>query len=161
MTYNASSKLELSFPSDREVTMTRHFNAPRQLVFEACSKPEHMKQWFGPRGWTLVVCEMDMRPGGKYRWVLRGPDGTEMGMGGVCHSVTPPETWTVTEVFDDWPDHESIVTGVLEEHDGVTTLRTTVRYPSADVRDAVIASGMADGAGSSYDRLEEYLQASA
>lgn len=145
-------------PSDREIVMTRVFDAPRALVFDAYTNPEHLPHWFGPRGWTLPVCEIDLRPGGAWRFILRGPDGTEMGMRGVYQEIAPPERLVSTESFDDYPG-ETLNTLILSEEDGKTTYTVTVLYPSKEVRDAVLASGMQEGASESFDRLAEYLKA--
>jgi len=149
--------LKVTTPSDREVVMTRVFDAPRRLVFEAFSKPELLKRWFGPRGWSLVVCEVDFRVGGGFRFVLRGPDGREMGMRGVYREIVPPERSVHMESFDDYPGSDSQVTGVFVEQGGKTTLTTTVLYSSKEVRDIVLKSGMEHGAAESYDRLAELL----
>ena len=109
--------LKVTLPSEREIVMTRVFDAPRQMIYDAWTKPELLKRWFGPRGWSLVVCEIDLRVGGKWRFVLRGPDGNEMGMGGVYRELAPPERDVHTEKFDDYPG-ESLVTGVLTESGG-------------------------------------------
>jgi uncharacterized protein YndB with AHSA1/START domain len=143
-------------PSDREIVITRVFDAPRRLVFEALTNPEHVPNWYGPRGWTLPVCQIDFRPGGTWRFVLRGPQGREMGMRGVYQEIAPPERLVSTESFDDYPG-ESLNTVVLTENDGKTTLTVTVLYPSKEVRDAVLNSGMEAGASETYDRLAEYL----
>jgi uncharacterized protein YndB with AHSA1/START domain len=153
----ASPALIVTTPSDREIVLTRVFDAPRRLVFEALSKPEHVVHWYGPHGWTLPVCNIDFRPGGAWRFVLRGPDGRDMGMKGVYQEVTPPERLVSTESFEDYPG-ESLNTLTLSEKDGKTTLTVTVLYPSREVRDAVIGSGMARGAGETYDRLAEHLK---
>ena len=150
--------LNVTMPSEREIMMTRVFNAPRRLVFEAFSKPELLKRWFGPRGFSLVVCEVDARVGGGFRFVLRGPDGKDMGMRGVYLEIVPPERSVHMESFDDYPG-ESQVTMVLIERDGKTTMTVTVAYPSREVRDMVAASGMEHGAAESYDRLADLLSA--
>jgi uncharacterized protein YndB with AHSA1/START domain len=148
--------LQVATPTDREIVMTRIFDAPRHLVFDAFTKPELLKRWFGPRGWSLVVCEIDFKVGGAFRFVLRGPNGTDMGMRGVYREIAPPERSVHVESFDDYPG-ESLVTTVLVEQDGKTTLTATVLYPSQEVRDAVIQSGMEHGAAESYDKLAELL----
>ena len=150
--------LAVSLPSDCEVALTRVFNAPRQLVYDAFSKPEILKLWFGPRGWALVICEMDGRVGGGFRFVLRNAEGRELGMRGVYRELTPPERSVHMESFDDFPG-ESRVTAVFTECDGQTTLTATILYPSREVRDAVIKSGMEHGAAESYDKLAELLSA--
>jgi uncharacterized protein YndB with AHSA1/START domain len=148
--------LKVTLPSEREIVLTRVFNAPRQMIYDAWTKPELPKRWFGPRGWSLVVCEIDLRVGGKWRFVLRGPGGKEMGMGGVYRELVPPERDVHTEKFDDYPG-ESVVTGVLTESGGKTTMTATILYPSQEVRDIVLKSGMEHGAAESYDRLAEML----
>jgi uncharacterized protein YndB with AHSA1/START domain len=148
--------LQVSTPTDREIVMTRVFDAPRRLVFDAFSKPELLKRWFGPRGWSLAVCEVDFRPGGGFRFVLRSPDGKDMGMRGVYREIVPPDRSVHMESFDDYPG-ESQVTAVFEEQDGKTTLTVSVLYPSQMVRDVVIQSGMEHGAAESYDKLAELL----
>src|SRR5437016_4486271 len=150
--------LKLTTPSDREIVLTRVFHAPRRMVFDAFSKPELLKRWFGPRGWSLVVCEVDPKVGGGFRFVLRGPDGRDMGMRGVYREIVPPERSVHVESFDDFPG-ESVVTAVFAEQGGKTTLTVTALYPSREVRDAVIASGMEHGAAESYDKLAELLAA--
>jgi uncharacterized protein YndB with AHSA1/START domain len=150
--------LEITTPTDREIVMTRVFNAPRRLVFDAWTKPELLRRWLGVRaGWTMAVCEVDLRVGGSYRYVWRGPDG-DMGMGGVYREIVRPERIVCTEKFDDpWYEGEAIDTLVLVEADGKTTVTTTVTYVSREVRDAVLKSGMASGVGESYDKLDEVL----
>jgi uncharacterized protein YndB with AHSA1/START domain len=148
--------LQVTTPTDREIVLTRVFDAPRRLVFDAFSKPELLKRWFGPRGWSLTVCEVDLRVGGSWRFVLRGPDGKEMGMRGVYREVVPPERSVHTESFDDYPG-ESVVTAVFTEQAGKTLLTATVLYSSKEIRDAVVQSGMEHGAAESYDKLAELL----
>jgi len=149
--------LQVATPSDREIAMTRVFDAPRRLVFDAWTKPELLRRWLGVRaGWTMVVCEVDLKVGGGFRFVLRGPDGRDMGMRGVYREIVPPERSVHMESYDDYPG-ESQVTAVFVEQDGKTTLNATVLYPSREVRDAVIKSGMEHGAAESYDKLAELL----
>jgi len=138
--------------------MTRLFDAPRSLVFEAMTKPEHVKQWWGRlgEGYSVPVCEIDLRPGGRWRFVNRHPKG-EAAFHGEYQEVTPPSRVVFTEIFEDYPDTVSVVTAELTEEGGKTRLIATARYPSLQVRDAVIASGMARGAGISYDRLEDLV----
>jgi uncharacterized protein YndB with AHSA1/START domain len=151
-----TGSLQVTTPTEREIVLTRVFDAPRRLVFDAFTKPELLKRWFGPRGWSLVVCEVDLKVGGKWRFVLRGPDGKDMGMSGVYREIMTPDRSVHTESFDDFPG-ESLVTTVLVEDRGRTTLTATVLYPSQEVRDAVIKSGMEHGAAETYDKLAEYL----
>jgi uncharacterized protein YndB with AHSA1/START domain len=148
--------LQVTTPSDREIVLTRVFDAPRRMVFDAFSKPELLKRWFGPRGWSLVVCDVDLRVGGSFRFVMRGPDGKDMGMRGVYREIVAPERSVHMESFDDFPG-ESQVTAVLVEKDGKTTLTATILYASKEIRDAVVKSGMEHGAAESYDKLAELL----
>jgi len=153
--------LKVTTPTDREIVMTREFDAPRKLVFEALSKTELLRRWLlGPPGWSMVVCENDQRVGGAFRHVWRDQNGTEMAMRGVYREIVPPERVVRTEVFEfgcDSQSGEQLVTAVLTEQDGRTTLTITVLYPSKEARDATIASGMERGVAASYDRLAELL----
>ena len=152
--------LRVTTPTDREVVLTREFDAPKHLVYDAFTKPELLKRWFGPRGWSLSVCEVDHRVGGGFRFVMRGPDGNEMGMRGKYVELAPPDRSVHIESFDDYPG-ESTVTAVFTEAGGKTTLTATVLYPSKEVRDIVIQSGMEHGAAESYDKLAELLEGAA
>src|SRR5262249_36470363 len=136
--------LKVTTPTDREIAMTRVFDAPRRLVFDALTKPELLRRWFdGPPGWSLVVCDVDLRVGGSYRFVWRGPDGSEMGMRGVYREIAPPERYVGTETFDQpWYPGEAVGTTVLVEEGGRTTLTLTVQYESKEIRDAVLQSPM-------------------
>ncbi|MGH9555891.1 MAG: SRPBCC family protein [Terriglobales bacterium] len=152
--------LQITTPTEREIVMTRAFAAPRNLVFDAWTKPELIKRWLlGPDGWSMPVCEIDLRVGGRYRFVWRrDADGTEMGMGGVYREVVAPERIVNTEKFDDaWYPGEAVGTVVLVEQGGTTTLTQTVLYESHEARDAVLKSPMEKGVAASYDRLEEVL----
>ena len=153
-----SDTLEVATPSDTEVVMSRTFDAPRELVFEALTKPEHLRNWMGGlEGWTMPVCEMDLRPGGAWRFVWRKDDGTEMEMTGEIREVSPPERFAGTENWGgDWP--ETLVRTELTEEDGRTTVSQTSVYPSKEARDAALATGMSDGAAISFERLAELLE---
>jgi uncharacterized protein YndB with AHSA1/START domain len=151
--------LQVSLHGDREIVMTRVFHAPRRLVFEAMTKPELVKKWLlGPPGWTMPVCEIDLRVGGSYRYVWRHSDGNEMGMGGVYREVMAPERVVATEKFDQaWYPGEAVGTLLLSEQEGKTTVTQTVLYQSREARDGILKSGMESGVAASYDRLEEVL----
>ena len=153
--------LKLTTPTDREISMTRIFDAPRRMVFDAFTKPELVKRWLlGPPGWTMPVCEIDLRVGGAYRYVWRHADGKEMGMGGIYREIVPQERLVCTELFDEaWYPGEALVTTILDEQGGRTTLTSTMLYVSQETRDAVLKSGMERGVAASYDRLEELLVA--
>ncbi len=154
-----SETFKVTTPSDREIRMTRLFDAPRHLVFEAMSKPEHIKRWWGclGEGYSVPVCEVDLRPGGKWRFVNRHPEG-EAVFYGVYREVVPPDRMVFTEIYEPFPDAESVVTAVLTEENGKTRLTANVVYPSPEVRDMVLKTGMADGAARSYDKLEDVAQ---
>ncbi|MDR3621988.1 MAG: SRPBCC family protein [Paludisphaera borealis] len=157
-TANKVGSTTFTTPSDREIVMTRVFDAPRRLVFEAWTNPEHLPRWMlGPGGWTMPVCEIDLRPGGMWRFVWRGVDGAEMEMSGVYKEVTPPDRLVSTESWGgDWP--ETLKTLTLSEEDGKTTVTSTVLYPSKEARDAALQTGMKEGVNGSFDRLAEYVQ---
>ena len=148
----------LTMPSDREVVLTRTFDAPRRLVFDAYTDPEHVAHWLlGPDGWTMPVCEIDLRPGGRWHFVWRAADGAEMEMRGVYREIVPPERLVNTESWgDDWP--ETLNTLTLTEEDGRTTIAQSVVYPSKEARDRALGTGMKDGAAMSFDRLATYLR---
>jgi uncharacterized protein YndB with AHSA1/START domain len=154
--------LKITAHGDREIVMTRAFKAPRKLVFDAFTKPELVRRWLlGPEGWTMPVCEIDLRVGGNYRYVWRNAKGTEMGMGGVYREIVVPERIVSTEQFDEaWYPGEAVGTIALVEQDGKTTLTQTVRYDSREAREAVMKSPMESGVGAGYDRLEKLLASS-
>jgi uncharacterized protein YndB with AHSA1/START domain len=154
-----TGNLKVTTPSDREIAMTRVFDAPRHLVFRALTTPELVPKWLlGPPGWTMPVCEMDLRVGGAYRFLWRGADGAEMGTRGVFREIAPPERFVATEQFDKpWYPGEALVTYLLVEQGGKTTLTLTVLYASREARDGVLKSGMERGVAMSYDRLAELL----
>jgi uncharacterized protein YndB with AHSA1/START domain len=152
--------LKLSTSSEREIVMTRAFDAPCQLVFDALTKPELIKRWLlGPPGWSMPVCEVDLKVGGSYRYVWRHEsDGRDMGMGGIFREIAAPKRLVQTEKFDQsWYPGEALTTAVLVEQKGRTTLATTVLYESQAARDGILKTGMEQGVAASYDRLEELL----
>jgi uncharacterized protein YndB with AHSA1/START domain len=160
MAETKTSALTVTLPSDLEILLTRVFEAPRRLVFEAVTRPEHVVRWWGPRGTTLVVCEMDVRPGGSWRFVLRGLDGNDHPFRGEYHEIVPPERVVSTFIYDvegirDFPALETIT---FDEEDGKTTLRVRVLHQSKEARDGHLHSGMEKGAAETYDRLAELLQ---
>jgi uncharacterized protein YndB with AHSA1/START domain len=156
-----SAPLKVTTPSDREVVVTRVLNAPRAMVFDAHTKPELVQQWLlGPPGWTMPVCEIDLRVGGKYRYVWKHADGRSMGMGGTFTEIVRPARIVATQLFDeDWTGGETIVSTEIVEKSGKSTLTTTVRYVSREARDAALKTGMTTGMEAGYERLEELLQA--
>lgn len=153
-----SGKLTVTTPSDTEIQMTRVFDAPRDLVFEAHSSAEHMKHWWGPRKYETISAEVDFRPGGKWRIVHRGPDGEEYGFHGEYREIVRPERIVWTFEFEGAPGQVAVETVTFEEHDGKTTLTAISDAGSKEARDAVLESGMTEGAAETFDRLEEYLE---
>ena len=153
-----SDSFQVSMPSDREVTMTRVFAAPRELVFEAMTKPEHVQRWWGmlDEGYSVPVCEIDFRVGGKWRFVNRGPRG-DATFYGEYRKIDAPGLVVFTEIFAPFPDNGSVVTSVLTEEKGKTRLTVTAAYESKEVRDMVVSTGMEKGAAISYDRLEDLV----
>jgi len=151
--------LKLTTRGDREIVMTRVFDAPRALVFKAFTTPELVKQWLlGPPGWSMPVCEIDLRVGGRYRYVWRHTNGNEMGMGGVYREIVAPEKVVATEKFDEsWYPGEAVGTILLIEQGGRTTLTQTVLYESREARDGVLKSPMESGVAAGYDRLATLL----
>jgi len=154
-----SETFKLAANGDREIVISRAFDAPRKLVFDALTRPELLKQWLtGPPGWTMPVCEIDLRVGGKFRYVWRGPDGTEMGMGGVYREIKPPERLVGTEKFDEpWYPGEGLGKFELVEKDGRTIMTQTIQYESREARDVALKSPMEGGVRASYDTLEQLL----
>jgi uncharacterized protein YndB with AHSA1/START domain len=149
----------ITTPSDHEIVMTSVVDAPPARVWEVWTRPEHVARWLlGPEGWTMPVCEIDLRPGGAWRFVWRRAGGEEMAMRGAYSEVVPPERLVTTESWGgDWP--ETVNTLTLAAGAGRTTITNTVRYPSKQARDAALATGMSDGVSQSFSRLAQYLRA--
>jgi uncharacterized protein YndB with AHSA1/START domain len=159
MTMAKTGGLQVTTPSEREIRIERSFAAPRRLVYDAYTKPELVKRWLGAMpGWSWAVCEMDVRVGGRYRWVWKGPDGGEMGMGGTYREIVPAERIVNTEKFDQaWYEGEALDTVEFTERAGRTTVTTSILYVSKEVRDAVLQSDMAEGLEMGYTILEALL----
>jgi uncharacterized protein YndB with AHSA1/START domain len=151
-----SSTFTVTTPTDLEIVITRVFDASPALVFEAMTKPEHVRRWWGilDDKHSVVKCEIDLRPGGAWHFVGRGPQG-DAGFHGVYREIVAPERLVYTEIFDPYPDVESVITQILTSQKGKTLMTVSCVYPSQDVRDMVIGTGMEKGAALSYDRLEE------
>jgi uncharacterized protein YndB with AHSA1/START domain len=144
-------------PSDREIVVTRVVNAPRRLVFAAWTEPRHLQRWLtGPDGWSMPICEIDLRPGGRWRYVYRKASGTEMTLTGSVREVVPPERLVTTESWGpEWP--ETVNTLALTESGGFTTITLTIAYPSKEARDAALGTGAMDGMNRSFERLDDLL----
>lgn len=151
--------LEIAASGDREIIMTRAFDAPRSLVWKALTTPELVQRWLlGPAGWTMPVCEIDLRVGGAIRYEWQKESGPRMGMRGVFRAIEAPARMVATELWDDpWFPGEALDTTELTERGGVTTVTMTVQYESREARDAVMRTPMAEGMGAGYDRLEQLL----
>ena len=153
-------KMTIDTPSDREIAMTRVFDAPREMVFEAFTKPELVSRWLtGPQGWTMPICEIDLRVGGNYRYGWRHVDGKTMGAYGTFKEIVPPGRLVASEQFDDpWYPGEAISTTTFVEEGGRTKVTLTVQYDSKETRDGVQKSGMERGVSYSFDQLEKVLE---
>lgn len=148
----------LETPSDREIVIARVFNVPRRLVFKAWTTPEHVKRWYGSEDMPLVDCQIDLRPGGSYRYVLRDPSGQEFAFSGIYQEVVPVEKLVYTDKFEGAPGGGALVTLLFEELNGKTRIVSTSLYESVESRDAHISSGMEEGLKLTLDHLEDLLQ---
>ena len=156
MAGRSSGKLQVTLPSDKEILLSRVFDAPRHLVFEAMTRPEYVRRWWCCMdGFTMPICEIDLRVGGKYRYVMLGPGGNEVGFHGEYREIVVPSRVVHTEIFEPYPDSPALVTMTLEERDGKTHYQTLVVHQTREARDMHIASGMEKGANVALDRLEE------
>ena len=153
----SSDEVKISTPTDREVVVTRAFDAPRTLVFDAYTQPELLKRWYGAPGRSLVVCEVDLRVGGAYHFLWRGEGRKDVGMRGVHREVARPERLVRTERWADWDAGEIIETVTFIEHEGRTVLTSTGLYPSREVRDAVLQAGLENGTRETFGRLADEL----
>lgn len=154
----AAQKLRVSFPSETEVLVERTFAAPKPLLWDAITRCEHLRKWmYGFEGWSLPICEMDLRPGGKIRWGWeKGQSGEKMEITGEYKEVSPPDRFAYRESWGDpWPDSINIFE--LEEVEGGTKLNLTMQFPSKAARDSAVETGMNDGLSMSYDRLDNLL----
>ena len=157
--------LTVTTPNDLEIHVSREFDAPLNLIWDAMTKPEMIRNWvYGPPGWEMTQCDDDLRVGGGFRWAWRGPNGEEMSMHGDYKEVSPPSRVVRNEIFEMSgcpPMGEQLATMELFEKGLRTAIKITLRYDSKEARDGAIASGMEHGMAASYDRLEELLAASA
>jgi uncharacterized protein YndB with AHSA1/START domain len=149
-----SRKLKVTLPSDTEILFTREFDAPPHLVYEASTKPEYVRRWWNCMDWEMPVCEIDLRVGGKWRYVMIDPKGAEVGFHGEYLEIVPNARLVNTEIFEPFPDNGTVVTATFEGRGGRTMFTALQKCGSKESRDAIIASGMEEGAGLAYDRLE-------
>lgn len=158
---SARNKLAITTPSELEIAMTRTFDAPRALVWEMFTRPEHVRQWWGAGHLEVTACEIELRVGGAYRYVGRTPDGAEVPFRGVYREIAAPERLVYTEIYD-VPmarDHEGVVTTTFTEQGGATCVHSVVRYDTKETRDMVLGSGMETGAAAGYDQIDALLEA--
>ena len=154
----SESELKLTLPSDREIELTRVFDAPRELLFKTMLDPDLIPKWWGPRRYTTVVDKMDVRVGGKWRFANRAADGTEFWFNGEYREIVPPERVVQTFEFEGMPGHVAIETATFEDlGNGRTRLRARSVFPNKEDRDAVLSSGMESGARETYERLAEIV----
>ena len=152
------SDTTLTLPSERELVISRTFAAPRAVVFEATTKPEHVRKWWGPRAMEMVDCQIDFRVGGSYRYAVRTPDGMEVAFSGVYKEIEAPARIVHTEGYEAMPGHDYLSTVTYDEKNGHTTLTVHLLYQTAEDRDGHIASGMESGMRETWDRLAELVE---
>ena len=150
--------LKFDFPNDREIVMTRIFDAPRDLIFSASTNSELIPQWWGPKRFSTVVDRMELFPGGVWRFVQRDQDGNEYAFHGVYREIVPPEREVHTFEFEGMPGHEILETSIFEEFEGRTKLTVTDLFQTAEDKEGMFSSGMKEGAAESMDRLEQLLE---
>lgn len=150
--------LEITLPSDREIQITRSFKASAELVFDCWTIPALIRRWLGYADWTFDTCEFDARVGGKWRFVVRSPDGFKMGSGGEVLEITRPDWIKTTELYDeDWTGGETMITNLISEAGGIASSVITILYPTKEARDGARATPMADGMEAGFKRLDELL----
>jgi uncharacterized protein YndB with AHSA1/START domain len=157
MTESLQREMALTLPSDREIVMTRAFNAPARILFEVWTKPEHVRKWYAVRGTTMTVCDIDLRVGGAWRWVLTHPKGGEIAFSGVFREIDPPHRLQRTEVFESMPGAESLGTLTFDEKGGQTTLTINMLFKSKQDRDVCLRSGMELGVKESFQKIDELV----
>lgn len=159
MTIDRAGTAEVTLPSDTEIRIVRQFDAPAELVFDVWTTPEHVRNWWGWESDPMTVCEIDLRVGGRWRFVARNEDFGDVDFYGEYREIDRPHRLVSTETFAPYPDSPALTTLTLEEEDGVTTMTILVEYETREARDATIASGMEAGLQHSLDRAEKVLAA--
>lgn len=160
MVGRSSGKLQVTLPSDTEIVMTRVFDAPRDIVFEAMTRPEHVRRWWCCMdGFRMTVCDIDLRVGGRYRYAMVGPDGRELAFNGEYREIVAPERIVHTEIFELFPQAGTVVTMTLEERDGKTLYRSHILHQTKEARDGQVQAGMELGANLALDRVEDVARA--
>jgi len=156
MTDTLQHELNLTLSSDREISMTRVFNAPARVLFDVWTKPEHVRKWYGVRQTTVTVCDIDLRVGGAWRWVVTR-NGMEVAFSGVFRQIDPPRRLQRTEVFEAMPGAESLVTLTFNEKDGQTTLTLNMLFKSKQDRDVALKSGMELGIKECFQKIDDLV----
>ncbi|HTS48465.1 MAG TPA: SRPBCC family protein [Bryobacteraceae bacterium] len=156
MTDTLQHELNLTLPSDREISMTRVFNAPARVLFDVWTKPEHVRKWYGVRQTTVTVCDIDLRVGGAWRWVV-SRNGMDIAFSGVFREIDPPRRLQRTEVFEAMPGAESLVTLTFDEKDGQTTLTINMLFQSKQDRDGALKSGMELGIKECFQKIDDLV----
>ena len=151
------SKLSITTPSELEIVLTREFDAPRELVWQAYTTPEHIKRWWGCNQSTLTTCEVDLRKGGAWRNVLSIGEDQEWGFHGVYREIQQPERLVFTQIFEPMPQHPSLVTVTFNEQNSKTLLHEVILHESVEARDGHLQSGMEEGVAQTFDKLEAHL----
>jgi uncharacterized protein YndB with AHSA1/START domain len=159
MTGSTLREATITLPSDREIVMQRLFDAPAHLLFEVWTRPEHVKKWYGVRSTIVTVCEIDLRVGGKWRWVVTTPQGMEIGFSGVFREIEPPRRLQRTEWYEAIPGAECLVTLSFDEKDGRTNFTTSMLFPDKIQRDMALKSGMELGVDECYRNIDGILAA--
>ena len=159
MDAKVNKNLKITTPSDLEIAMTREFDAPQHLVFDAMTRPEHVRRWFGCEAFTLPICEIDLRVGGAYRFVMRSPDGSESTLQGVYREIVRPKRVVFVEciLMPGFTSPEYQVTSTFDDIGGGTRLTTTILHESKENRDGHLNSGIEKGVAPAYDRLAELV----
>ncbi|MFJ9807994.1 SRPBCC domain-containing protein [Streptomyces sp. NPDC101158] len=150
----------LTTPADRELVVTRTFDAPVRRVWEAWTRPEHVRAWYGLASLTMSVCDIDLRPGGAWRWGQRTPEGQEIVFSGTYEEIVPAERLVYTEIFEQMPDADPVrvILSFDATPDGGTALTSTSFWPTTEIRDQALAAGMETGIREQYDRLAAHLR---
>ncbi|MEZ5346716.1 MAG: SRPBCC domain-containing protein [Pyrinomonadaceae bacterium] len=152
------TSFEIAAPGEREIVVSRDFDASAEAVFDAMTKPEILQKWYGLEGWTLKVCEIDLKTGGAWRFVADLPNGKTFGQYGVYREIERGRKLVNTENWEEWHAGETLVTTNFEETGGITTLRSTSLFSTAEVRDLILTTGIAENIGQLYQNLENCLR---
>jgi uncharacterized protein YndB with AHSA1/START domain len=159
MLATVNHEVTVTLPSDREIVFTRTFARPRHLLFEAWTKPEHLRHWYGCEGSSITLCEADLRPGGQWRRVMRMPDGSEHPFHGVYRDILPNERLVYTECYEmpSIGSPEWLTTVLFEDVEGLTKLTHSILHNSKEVRDGHLQAGIEAGTIQTLNRLDDHV----